>query len=292
MHVLLGLMRSKKKESASTSTGPTNILGITSKADLTSWLLPTERERKEETVNTCRNQLEFAELCRYSCRDHYDAMWLYAHECTHNLQLILTEYQMLEERCIDELKVLLRKDVVFESSCLANEQYDVQMVFKVLETIDKDVDLAAFIAKNDTYFPGVDISALLKSLSININNPLPFPPPGLTMDTQSCPLAPPDNVRWPIVRPETIPEESAVASATSVLQMLLVNSKSPNVSPISSPSGGSPQNQGTQYQDITLDVSVDEDVGLEKTCIVLEGKGISIVVEEERPMSEEKEPET
>ncbi|CAN0061608.1 unnamed protein product, partial [Choristocarpus tenellus] len=47
-------------------------------------------------------------------------------------QEVLTEFQACEERLISEVQDGLRKQVVFESSSLANQQYDLQMLFKVV----------------------------------------------------------------------------------------------------------------------------------------------------------------
>jgi len=101
---------------------------------------------------------------------------------------------MLEEIQIDELKVLLQKAIVYESSCLSNQQYDVQMVFKRLETVDKDKDLTTFIEANRGPFPGVNVHSLLANLAIT-TAPLPVPPPGVYPD--KIPLSPRPTVDSP-----------------------------------------------------------------------------------------------
>ena len=97
---------------------------------------------------TATAQLEEAELHRLACRDRYADLSQTAQRAARKLQLLLNRYQLLEETCLDELQVLLRKAVVFESSCLANEQYEAQLIFKAVEAIDKDRDLEAFITAN------------------------------------------------------------------------------------------------------------------------------------------------
>lgn len=45
---------------------------------------------------------------------------------------MLTDFQGCEEQLVSEAQDGMRKHVVFESSSLANQQYDVQMLFKVI----------------------------------------------------------------------------------------------------------------------------------------------------------------
>lgn len=44
---------------------------------------------------------------------------------------MLTDFQGCEEQLVSEAQEGLRKHIVFESSSLANQQYDLQMLFKV-----------------------------------------------------------------------------------------------------------------------------------------------------------------
>lgn len=44
---------------------------------------------------------------------------------------MLTDFQGCEEQLVSEAQDGMRKHVVFESSSLANQQYDLQMLFKV-----------------------------------------------------------------------------------------------------------------------------------------------------------------
>lgn len=46
-------------------------------------------------------------------------------------QQVLTDFQGCEEQLVSEAQDGMRKHVVFESSTLANQQYDLQMLFKV-----------------------------------------------------------------------------------------------------------------------------------------------------------------
>lgn len=44
---------------------------------------------------------------------------------------MLTDFQGCEEQLVSQAQDGMRKHVVFESSALANQQYDLQMLFKV-----------------------------------------------------------------------------------------------------------------------------------------------------------------
>jgi hypothetical protein len=92
-----------------------------------------------------REQLEEAELLRLTCCDRHAEVVDGARRAAHGLQVVLTRYQQLAEGVVDELSKLLRQAIVFEASCLANEQYEAQTTFKVIEAVDKDKDLEAFI---------------------------------------------------------------------------------------------------------------------------------------------------
>jgi hypothetical protein len=139
---------------------------------------------------------------------------------------------MLEERVIDELQVLLRKHVVFESSCLANQQYDINMTFKLLEDMSKDRDLLSFIEVNRTDFSSVDVDALLVSLSV-ATTPLPSPPPRLVAPS---PVSPRQDTDWPVVAPGDLwrlagePAASRVVPSSTILRLLLAY-RGPDASP-------------------------------------------------------------
>lgn len=48
---------------------------------------------------------------------------------------MLTDFQACEEQLVSEAQDGMRKHVVFESSSLANQQYDAQMLFKVFGVV-------------------------------------------------------------------------------------------------------------------------------------------------------------
>lgn len=57
------------------------------KTDLTSWLLPNEGERLRELVSSARESQEAAEVGRFHCRQHYEALTRFAKMAAHKLQV-------------------------------------------------------------------------------------------------------------------------------------------------------------------------------------------------------------
>lgn len=140
-----------------------------------TWLLPLDKGRRDDLDTIAKKHLEMAELFRFACLERFDELSTFARRAVHELQRVLCHYQSCEERSIERLAVVLRKQIVFESSCLANEQFEAQIIFKVIEAMDKDKDLEAFIHAHKVPFPGADVDSTLKSLGL-IGNPLPAPP--------------------------------------------------------------------------------------------------------------------
>ena len=208
-----------------------------------------------------RNQLEVAELSRYNCRDRYEDLALHAKQATHQLQLMLAEYQMLEERCIDELQVILRKNVVFESSCLANEQYEAQMIFKVIEEVDKDSDLEKFIKRHRRPFPGMDAYNVMQALGVS-SVPLPVPPPPLgTEQLVSDPTS--IDPSYPVITTCDLPNLSSpapsVVPASAVLRLLLASRPPPQSVPLpETPDGEQPFVLGKANAKSNTDITMIE----------------------------------
>jgi hypothetical protein len=57
------------------------------KTDLTSWLLPNEGERLRDLVSSARESQEAAEVGRFHCRQHYEALTRFAKMAAHKLQV-------------------------------------------------------------------------------------------------------------------------------------------------------------------------------------------------------------
>mmetsp|Transcript_31516 Transcript_31516/g.32067 ORF Transcript_31516/g.32067 Transcript_31516/m.32067 type:complete len:191 (+) Transcript_31516:490-1062(+) len=109
----------------------------------------------------------------------------------------------------------LRKLVVFESSVIANQQYDLQMLFKVFENASPEDDLLLFMTSHDTSYSCHDtpvLSELLSGVAHPDSLPLP-PPPGLL----ACPVSP------------QIPTVSKSEQILSLSLPLLVKSESKGV---------------------------------------------------------------
>ena len=167
--------------------------------------------------------MEMAALLRFACRDRYDELVTFARTATHTLQKVLCQYQSCEERSVEELAVVLRKQVVFESSCLANEQYDIQLIFRVIEAVDRDRDLEAFIHAHDVPFPGADVRNTLQSLGLSFSVPLPAPPPPYEGATGTITHTAP--------RPSSSFDSSAAAMVLDKGDLPNLSSPSPHVVP-------------------------------------------------------------
>lgn len=92
--------------------------------------------------------------------------------------------------------------MVFVSSCLANQQYDVQLLFKLIESMDKETDLLSFIRAHASPFPGQDIQNILAALGIS-STPVPVPPPALGPEQLTCDPAAIDPA-YPVVSPRDL----------------------------------------------------------------------------------------
>jgi len=121
-------------------------LGGIHKKDFTNWLIPSMDKRKEEKVQAVRNLIKSAEKMRLECIAVWEEYTKMEQQDAHQYQCILTHMQQIEEDYLKEVKDSLRKQLVLESSSLANQQYDVQMLFKVMDEIDPVQDLHIFIS--------------------------------------------------------------------------------------------------------------------------------------------------
>ncbi|GMH51622.1 hypothetical protein TrRE_jg11332, partial [Triparma retinervis] len=110
-------------------------LGIQSPTkDLVNWLLPSDSHKKHTTVEAAVQHLLNAENARANCLKAWDTLNAVHVQCAIEFQAILNDMQGLEERVIFEIQDMLRKHIVLESSCFANLQYDIQMLFGVMES--------------------------------------------------------------------------------------------------------------------------------------------------------------
>ncbi len=170
------------------------------------------------------------------------------------LQVVLTRYQLLMEACTDEVGKLLRQAIVFESSCLSNEVYEANTTFRVIESVDKDKDLEAFIAVQLRNAPPPSPpqvhpdgqqqqhDALLQSLSRSLgllSLPPPPPPPPLVATATTPPQAttpPPALLLGPADLPNLSAPAPNVVPARYVLRLLSRGSAaSPPPTPIPTP---------------------------------------------------------
>ncbi|CAK4707803.1 unnamed protein product [Aphanomyces euteiches] len=152
---------------------------------LVSWLLPNEQQKKDNTLLAAVKSIENAEVARQECRQ----AWLAFEEARialfRSIQSILNDYQVspgaatplivllkyVAEYRISNLTTSLRKHVIFASSSLANTQYDWQMLAPVMEAIDAESDIRAFILTHQRLvLPQMTVNDLCRSDS------LPLPP--------------------------------------------------------------------------------------------------------------------
>ena len=88
------------------------------------------------------------EACRLAARKSWLDFVVVSQRYAIKTQILLTKLQGMQESFILILQDHLRKIIVVESSFLANQQYDIQMLFKVMEDIDVREDMRQFILKN------------------------------------------------------------------------------------------------------------------------------------------------
>lgn len=75
--------------------------------------------------------LQQAELKRFDCEVHWDKLVHMSHRLALKSQVMLNKCQASQELFIQFMGDHIKKVVVFESSAIANMQYDIQMLFKV-----------------------------------------------------------------------------------------------------------------------------------------------------------------
>lgn len=157
-----------------------------------------------------------------------------ARRAAHALQVILSRYQLLEEGCVDGVSKLLRQAVVFEASCLANEQYEARTTFKAAESVSKERDLETFVAaqllQHETKDAGADNTgvqgagaALFAVVSRSLGLPFPPTPPPASpppTTTTKAPAAAPAVVLQPHDLPNLSAPAPNVVPARHVLRLL------------------------------------------------------------------------
>ncbi|TMW62681.1 hypothetical protein Poli38472_005299 [Pythium oligandrum] len=121
------------------------VQSVNNSQKLVNWLLATEQQRKDNLCTNAVKALELAETSRRRCEQSWETVEQSRVDMYRALQSVLTEYQQMAEHRISNLATNLRKHVVFESSALANEQYDWQMIAAKIENVDFEGDIREFI---------------------------------------------------------------------------------------------------------------------------------------------------
>ncbi|GMH76908.1 hypothetical protein TrLO_g9973 [Triparma laevis f. longispina] len=121
-------------------------LGLPSPSkDLVNWLLPSSDQKKNTTIETTVSSLLSLEIARKKCLREWKEVGREHGRGVIEWQVLVNEMQGMEERVIFEVQDMLRKHIVLESSCFANLQYDIQMLFGVMESVSVEDDVAGFI---------------------------------------------------------------------------------------------------------------------------------------------------
>lgn len=115
---------------------------------LVNWLLSSDQQKKENVYTKAVQLVEATEISRRKCLLSWEHVEQGRLDMYRALQSVLTEYQQMAEHRISNLATNLRKHVVFESSALANEQYDWQMIASKIENVDFEGDIREFIMEN------------------------------------------------------------------------------------------------------------------------------------------------
>jgi hypothetical protein len=113
--------------------------------DLSNWLLPTTESRRQTTIEVAVDNLLLAEQARKKCADDWKVLVDTNLKCAIEVQQTLNSLQAVEESVVVEIQDMLRKHIVLESSCFANLQYDIQMLFGVMESVNVEKDLCSYI---------------------------------------------------------------------------------------------------------------------------------------------------
>lgn len=135
---------------ASASGTPTPVTSTPSASSVSSTISAskgTPLDRKGLCVMTMKSITKL-EKYRVSTRKAWLEYVIVSQRYAIKTQILLTKLQGMQESFILILQDHLRKIVVVESSFLANQQYDIQMLFKVMEEIDVREDMRQFILKN------------------------------------------------------------------------------------------------------------------------------------------------
>eukprot|EP00752_Nemacystus_decipiens_P007524 g6724.t1 len=131
------------------------------KKDLVQWFLPSEKNRKESLIEAAQAAADAAEEARKNCLACWGALRSSIYGAIQEFQRVLTDFQGCEEQLVSEAQDGMRKSVVFESSSLANLQYDLQMLFKGIGGFGGVASAfaaaaAAFTAADSSNPPAVD----------------------------------------------------------------------------------------------------------------------------------------
>ena len=93
------------------------------------------RDNPNEVSKRTIRAMQLAEIDRYDCQCKWTQLCVTSQRLAVKIQVVLTKIQESQERFISIITDCLKKIIVFESSAIANIQYDIQMLFKVFMTL-------------------------------------------------------------------------------------------------------------------------------------------------------------
>ena len=137
---------------------------------LVGWLL-SDGKSDDELARAFWN----AEFCRQNVLKDWKQLEMARREQYRTIQTVLNDYQELSLKTNACIESCVRKKVVYESSLLANLQYDWQRLSQVFETMDPEQDLVEFINATQTMMvrESWSLQTLCERAAIE---PLPNPP--------------------------------------------------------------------------------------------------------------------
>jgi len=127
--------------------------------DILNWVVTstahgtTRRADKNELYVLATHALARAERARRMARKCWLEYVIISQRYCVKAQILYTKLQGMQESFVLIMQDHMRKMIVFESSSLANQQYDIQMLFKVMESIDTKMDILQWINKSKAELP-------------------------------------------------------------------------------------------------------------------------------------------
>jgi hypothetical protein len=135
---------------------------------LVGWLMPSSQQKISSAQDNAIQALVLAEESRIACLEQWRLRKSIRHSSMAAMKTLLALFQSQEKERVALFKDCLRKITVFESSYLANLQYDIQMLAGLMEAVEEDGcgDIRLLInCDNSRRFSQGDLSASAKAVA-------------------------------------------------------------------------------------------------------------------------------